>query len=193
MPTSTVEIDRGPDEAFAFVTDPARFAEWQNGVVTGHMEAIGTPAVGDKCLMTRRVGFVQRVFASEVTHVDPPRTWGVRGIDGPIRATVDVTVVGLDEGRRSRVSIEVDFEGHGIGKLLVPLVVRPQAAKEMPANLGAEATTRRAGATTVAPGGRSPAQPSAGEVQDPGGTEPLHDGRPPPPAAGIGQPSRQRG
>ena len=135
MPTSTVEIDRGPDEAFAFVTDPARFAEWQNGVVTGHMEAIGTPAVGDKCLTTRRVGFVQRVFASEVTHVDPPRTWGVRGIDGPIRATVDVTVVGLDEGRRSRVSIEVDFEGHGIGKLLVPLVVRPQAAKEMPANL----------------------------------------------------------
>ncbi len=135
MPTSTVEIDRVPDEAFAYVTDPARFAEWQNGVVTGHMEAVGTPAVGARCLMTRRVGFVQRVFASEVTHVDPPRTWGVRGIDGPIRAHVDVTVVGLDQGRRSRVSIEVDFEGHGIGKLLVPLVVRPQAVKEMPANL----------------------------------------------------------
>ena len=34
-----------------------------------------------------------------------------------------------------RVSIDVDFEGHGIGKLIVPLVVRPQAAKEMPANI----------------------------------------------------------
>jgi hypothetical protein len=33
------------------------------------------------------------------------------------------------------VSIDVDFEGHGIGKLLVPLVVRRQAAKEMPANV----------------------------------------------------------
>jgi hypothetical protein len=135
VPISTVEVDRGPDEAFAYVTDPTRFREWQSGVVTAHMETSGTPAVGDKCLMTRRVGFVQRVFASEVTHVDPPRTWGVRGIDGPIRATVDVTVEGLDEGRRSRVSIEVDFEGHAIGKLLVPLVVRPQAVKEMPANL----------------------------------------------------------
>ena len=135
MQTSTVEVDRGPDDAFAYVTDPTRFAEWQNGVVSGHMETIGTPVAGDRFLMTRRVGFARRVFTSEVTHVDPPRTWGVRGIDGPIRATVDVTVVGLDEGRRSRVSIEVDFEGHGIGKLLVPLVVRPQAVKEMPANL----------------------------------------------------------
>jgi hypothetical protein len=53
---------------------------------------------------------------------------------GPIRALVDVTVQALDDAR-SRVSIEVDFEGHGIGKLLVPLVVRRQAAKEMPANV----------------------------------------------------------
>jgi hypothetical protein len=29
----------------------------------------------------------------------------------------------------------VDFAGHGIGKLLVPLVVRRQARKEMPANV----------------------------------------------------------
>jgi hypothetical protein len=33
------------------------------------------------------------------------------------------------------VSIAVDFAGHGIGKLLVPLVVRREAHKEMPANL----------------------------------------------------------
>jgi hypothetical protein len=29
----------------------------------------------------------------------------------------------------------IDFEGHGIGKLLVPLLVRREARKEMPANL----------------------------------------------------------
>jgi carbon monoxide dehydrogenase subunit G len=133
--TATAEVDCRPDEVFAYVTDPARFAEWQNGVVAGHMEASGTPAVGDKCFTTRRVGFARRVFTSEVTHVDQPRTWGVRGIDGPVRAIVGVKVEGLDEGRRSRVSIDVDFEGHGLGKLIVPLLVRPQAAKEMPANL----------------------------------------------------------
>jgi hypothetical protein len=71
---------------------------------------------------------------SELTDVDPPRTRGVRGIDGPIRATVDLTVDALTE-TRCRLTIAVDFEGHGIGKILVPLVVRPQARKEMPRNL----------------------------------------------------------
>jgi hypothetical protein len=58
----------------------------------------------------------------------------VNGIDGPIRAQVDVDVRPL-EATRSRVTIDVDFEGHGIGKILVPLLVRRQAAKEMPENL----------------------------------------------------------
>jgi hypothetical protein len=33
---------------------------------------------------------------------------------------------------RTRFTFELDFEGHGIGKLLVPLFVRRQAAKELP-------------------------------------------------------------
>ena len=41
----------------------------------------------------------------------------------------------------SRLTIAVDFDGHGIGKLLVPLIVRRQAHKEMPANV--EALKRR--------------------------------------------------
>jgi hypothetical protein len=36
---------------------------------------------------------------------------------------------------RSRLTISVDFTGHGIGKLLVPLIVRREAAKEMPTNV----------------------------------------------------------
>ena len=59
----------------------------------------------------------------------------MHGVDGPIRAVVEVTVEPLDSGHRSRVTITVDFEGHGIGRLLVPLAVRPQARKEMPGNL----------------------------------------------------------
>jgi hypothetical protein len=33
------------------------------------------------------------------------------------------------------LKIDLDFTGHGIGKLLVPLFVRPSARKEMPENL----------------------------------------------------------
>ena len=120
---------------FAYVTDPARFVEWQKNVVSGHMDGEGPHGVGARCLTTRRISFTERAVTSEITHIDPPRRWGVHGIDGPIRALVNVTVDPLEEGRRSRVAIEIDFEGHGIGKLLVPLIVRREARNEMPENL----------------------------------------------------------
>lgn len=41
----------------------------------------------------------------------------------------------LEDGRRSKVTITIEFTGHGIGKILVPLVIRPQAAKEMTTNM----------------------------------------------------------
>ena len=134
--TTTVEVDRSAEDVFAYATDPTRFREWQQGVVDGHLEGPGTAVVGARCVTTRRIGGANRPSAAEITHVDPPRAWGVRGIDGPIRATVDLTVRPLGTAR-SRLTISVDFDGHGIGRILVPLMVRREARKEMPANLAA--------------------------------------------------------
>jgi uncharacterized protein YndB with AHSA1/START domain len=134
--TTTTEIDRPAPEVFAYATDPSRFREWQQGVIDGRLDQPGVPAVGARCRTTRRIGGADRASTSEVTHIAPPQTWGVRGIDGPIRAIVDLTVEPVT-ARRSRLTIAVDFTGHGVGRLLVPLVVRRQARKEMPANLAA--------------------------------------------------------
>ncbi|MGH3301100.1 MAG: SRPBCC family protein [Streptosporangiaceae bacterium] len=137
---ASAEVERPAAEVFAYATDPARFSQWQKGVVDGRMDgpADGTqpPAVGAKCVTTRRIGGTSRPAVSELVHIDPPRTWGVRGIDGPIRAAVDVLVEPVTDSR-SRLTISVDFTGHGIGKILVPLVVRREARKEMPANMAA--------------------------------------------------------
>lgn len=133
--SNSIQIDRPPEATFAYVTDPARFAEWQKNVVAGHMDGEGPVTVGSLCRTTRRVGFTERPVTAEVTHVDPPRAWGVRGIDGPIRAEVNVAVDPLDGGRHSRVTIDLDFSGRGIGKFLVPIVVRPQARSEMSSNM----------------------------------------------------------
>lgn len=132
--TTSTEVNRPAPEVFAYATDPTRFADWQQGVVEGHMAEPDVPQVGAHCLTTRRIGRATRTSTSELTHIDPPRTWGVRGIDGPIRAVVEVTVEPLTP-TRSRLTIAVDFQGRGIGKLLVPLIVRREARKEMPANL----------------------------------------------------------
>lgn len=131
--TST-DIDRPAKHVYDYATDPTHFQEWQKGVVDGHMD--GAPVVGARCHTTRRIGGANRSSTSEVTHIDPPTTWGVRGIDGPIRAVVDLRVEPITD-ERSRLTISVDFTGHGIGKILVPLVVRREAVKEMPANVAA--------------------------------------------------------
>jgi Polyketide cyclase / dehydrase and lipid transport len=135
---TSAEIGRPAADVFAYATDPARFSEWQKGVVDGHMDSPvnGSPAVGAKCVTTRRIGGASRPSTSELVHIDPPRTWGVRGTDGPIRAAVDVLVEPVTDSR-SRLTISVDFAGHGMGKILVPLIVRREARKEMPANMAA--------------------------------------------------------
>jgi hypothetical protein len=135
---TSAEIGRPAAEVFAYATDPTRFPEWQHAVVDGHMDhpGNGTPAPGAKCVTTRRIGGANRASTSELVHIDPPRSWAVRGTDGPIRAAVDVLVEPVT-GARSRLTISVDFTGHGIGKILVPLMVRREARKEMPANLAA--------------------------------------------------------
>lgn len=131
---TTTEVDRSAEDVFTYATDPTRFSEWQKGVVEGHMAQTGTPQVGAQCRTTRRIGGANRPSTSRLEHISPPRTWGVKGVDGPIRATVDLTVEPLDD-TRSRLTIAVDFEGHGIGRILVPLMVRREARREMPGNL----------------------------------------------------------
>lgn len=132
----STEINRSAEDVFAYATDPERFSEWQTGVVDGKMSSAGESRVGDQCRTSRKIGGAVRPSTSILTHVDAPKTWGVRGIDGPIRATVDVAVKPIDDVR-TYLTISVDFEGHGIGRILVPLLVRREAAKEMPANIAA--------------------------------------------------------
>ncbi len=134
MTTVTVEVDRPAAEVFAYATDPTKFHEWQQGALSGALESNGTPELGDRCLTVRRIGGAERPSTSELVRYDPPHAWSVRGIDGPVRAGVDVTVEPLSD-LRSRLAITVDFDGHGVGRLLVPLVVRRQARAEMPDNL----------------------------------------------------------
>jgi uncharacterized protein YndB with AHSA1/START domain len=131
---TSIEIARSQAEVFSYVTDPSTFSEWQAGVMSGSIEGGKSATVGSKCTTVRRIGGAERAVASEVTKVDPPASWAVHGVDGPIRAIVDVTVEPLSESARSRVTIELEFEGHGIGKLLVPVFVRRQARNEMVAN-----------------------------------------------------------
>ncbi len=127
----SVEIDRTPKEVFAYVTDPTRFTEWQDNVVRAELQGDSEPRKGSRLALTRRIGPREQTMTSELTEYSPPRSYAFRVLDGPVRARGEGTLEPLDDGRRTRFTMKLDFEGHGIGKLLVPLVVRRQAEKEL--------------------------------------------------------------
>jgi uncharacterized protein YndB with AHSA1/START domain len=128
--TYSVEIARRPEDVFAYLSDVSRFPEWQEKVISASVEGDRLKQ-GARLTMTRRVGLRRQTFVNELTDYTPPRSQAFRGISGPIRPAGRVTVHALDGGERSRVNFELEFEGRGFGKLLVPFV-RKQAAHEVP-------------------------------------------------------------
>lgn len=122
--TYTIEIARPPQEVFAFATDPQRFAEWQHDVV-------GVRMLGESRFATnRRFAGAERSTLQQITRNDPPHHWAAEGVDGPIRPHATITVEPVDTDR-SRVTFTLDFDGHGVGVPLVPLV-RRQARQAAP-------------------------------------------------------------
>ena len=127
----TVEISKPPQEVFAYLDDLARHGEWQNQIVEVVSVSEGPTRVGSRATEKRRVPGGVREFTYEIVEHDPPRKASFRVLDGPVRPVGTVTVERLDDGSRSRFTLELDFEGHGIGKLLAPLA-RRDARKRVP-------------------------------------------------------------
>jgi uncharacterized protein YndB with AHSA1/START domain len=129
----SVDISRSPSDVFAYVTDPAHLPEWQESAV--RVKTDGAPTrVGTRAVVTRRAGRREMDTTAEIDDFQPPTRWGSHGVDGPIRGNLRGSVEPLDNGTRSRVTINLELNGHGIGRLLLPLFVQRQAQKEMPQN-----------------------------------------------------------
>lgn len=130
----SVDIARRPEDVYTYVTDPSHLPEWQESIVSVRPVGDAPLTVGSRVVVTRRIGRREIPMTTEVTELDPPRSWRFDGVDGPIRGHLKGTIEPIAGGERSRVTMSVDFEEHGIGRVMGPLVVRPHARKEMPEN-----------------------------------------------------------
>jgi len=118
-----VAVECPPRKVFGYVTSPSRFCEWQAGVVSGRFVGDGAPAVGTMLEVTRQIAGSRRTATLVISAISPPRSWVLRGVDGLLRATVDVRVDPRHDGQHSDITISVSFTGHGIGRLLLPMAV----------------------------------------------------------------------
>jgi uncharacterized protein YndB with AHSA1/START domain len=131
--THSIEINRRPEDVFAYLDEPERHGEWQSEIVSTKVETDGPVGVGTRVKEIRKMGGREQDASYEITEHDPPRRSSFRGVTGVVRPVGTVTVEPLDDGSRSRVSIEFDLVGHGLGKLIAPLA-RGQARKSIVAS-----------------------------------------------------------
>ena len=130
--TESIEINRRPEDVFAYLDDVERHGEWQEQIVAVQPESDQPMGVGKRVRETRRVPGGDRSMTYEVTEYDPPRRSSFRVLDGPIRAVGTISVEPVGDGSRSRLTFTIDFQGHGLaGKVLLP-VAKGQARKQIP-------------------------------------------------------------
>ena len=130
--TESIEINRRPEDVFAYLDDVKRHGEWQEQIVNVEPQGDQPMGVGKRVRETRRVPGGDRTMTYEITEHDPPRQSSFKVLDGPIRAVGSVSVEPAGDGSRTRLTITIDFEGHGLGgKVLLP-VAKAQARKQIP-------------------------------------------------------------
>lgn len=127
----SIEIDRRPEDVFAYVDDLGKHAEWQEQIVSVHVETEGPTRVGSRATDKRRLPGGTRDITYEITEHDPPRKSSFRGVNGPVRPVGTITVEPLDGGARSKLTLEFELKGQGLGLLFAPLA-RASARKDIP-------------------------------------------------------------
>jgi uncharacterized membrane protein len=134
--TGTIEIARPPQDVFDYVTDLKRQGEWQKAIANIDVETEGPTRVGTRMVETRHVPGGTRTFPCDITEHDPPRRTGFQVTGGPVRPHGSMTFTPLEDGTRTRVDFQMEFVGHGLGVLLLPIVNR-DARRQVPNDLTA--------------------------------------------------------
>jgi uncharacterized protein YndB with AHSA1/START domain len=111
----SIEIARRPEDVFSYVTDPSHLSEWQESVVSVKRDEQVPDSVHWRGEITRQVGPRRIPMRVELIAKNPPNSWAVRGINGPVRGMVAGAIEGVDEGERSRVTLTLDFKASGSG------------------------------------------------------------------------------
>ena len=129
----SIEINCPAEEVFAYLDQVDRHNEWQGQLVSTTIKTDGPMRVGTRVVERRNVPGGTRDFPYEITEHDPPRKASFRGTAGLLRPVGSYTVDPTGESS-SRMNLELDLEGHGIGKLFA-ILARRQAAKQVPVDL----------------------------------------------------------
>src|SRR5258708_13269825 len=107
---ASIEINRSPEVVFAYVDDLGKHSEWQEQIVSVHVETKGPTHVGTRATDKRQLPGGPRDITYEITAHDPPHTSSFRGVNAPIRPAGPITAEPPDGCTRSNITLELDLK-----------------------------------------------------------------------------------
>src|SRR5579884_4366736 len=126
----SIVINCPAEEVFAYVDQLDRRSEWQSSLVSAKVLTDAPTRVGTQVIERRNVPGGARDVPYEITEHEPPHRTSFHGTGGPVRPAGTVTVEEVGRSR-TRMTLELELEGHGIGKVFA-IFARRQAARETP-------------------------------------------------------------
>jgi uncharacterized protein YndB with AHSA1/START domain len=80
----TIEIDRPPEDVFAFLTDPGQLSSWQQNTVEVLRNREGPLTRGERFREVHAALGRRLSSTVEVAEYDPPRAFALKVLDGPM-------------------------------------------------------------------------------------------------------------
>lgn len=130
----SVDISRRPEEIFTYMLEPSHYSEWDDSIISAQREDSSPLAVGSKTKVLHRMGPLKVSTTEELIELNPPQRFTNRGVSGPLAGVASCTIEPLDGGERARLTMSLELEARGLGKLLIPIAT-PRARKALPRQL----------------------------------------------------------
>jgi uncharacterized protein YndB with AHSA1/START domain len=119
--TIETDIERSPDEVFAYVTDPSMLPTWQTNTVSSQLETDPPLRAGSRLREVHTAPGGRRVESRvEVSELDPDRTFGLRMLEGPL--PLDATLTFEPAGGGTRMRFRVHGQPRGAVRVAQPLL-----------------------------------------------------------------------
>ncbi len=117
---SSIVINRPVSEVFAFLTDPANNAKWQDGLVESRLESPGPVGLGSKITDVRKLMGRQLESKLEVTAYEPGKRVSQKTVSGPLPFEITMTFEPTEGG--TKVVTMAEGEPGGFFKLAEGMV-----------------------------------------------------------------------
>lgn len=130
-----IEILASPKVVFEYIAELDKHCEWQEAILASKKIPGGATQLGTRNTELRKMPGGPKEITSEIVEYVPPEKIKAKTVsDGPIRATITLTVTPLDGGSKSGLRFSAELTGIGIGKLFV-LIARKNSQKQIPKDL----------------------------------------------------------